>query len=145
MSVSFDELKQKIRSIWYWLELSDEELIPLQVPAVGETRWLIYYGNFGGPASKNMGTPIDCLDLMCKFHDASFNSGNASDIALKDSTDYLKSVGMIQSEPAQSYSERINTIWFSVGCWMWRWVGVYSAIFIAILASCCATALLVLS
>lgn len=142
MSVSFEELRNKIREIWYWLELSDEELIPLQVPALNKTRWLIYYGNFGGPASKNSGSPIDCLDLMCKFHDASFNTGNASDIALKESCDYLKSVGMIKSDSAKVYSERINTIWFSVGCWMWRWITVYSAIFVGILASCCATAIL---
>jgi hypothetical protein len=41
---SFDELKAEIRKIWYWITLSDNDLIPLQIPAQGETRWFIFYG-----------------------------------------------------------------------------------------------------
>jgi hypothetical protein len=139
---TFEQMKTKMREIWYWLDLSDEQLVPLQVPAVAEARYIIFYGTFGGPASKNQGDPIDCLDLSCKLHDATFNQGNASDIALSQSVEYLTQQNMIRSVSAQQYANGIQTKAFSIGCWLWRWVGVWIIILIAILIVICALALL---
>lgn len=131
---TFEELKTEIRRIWYWLEISDDVLIPLKVPATGKTRWVLFYGTYGGPASKNNGDPIDCLDLMCKFHDATFNYGTPSDIALAQSCEYLKSVNMILSQDAISYATNINTRFFSAACWIWRWVFVWGACLVGLIS-----------
>jgi hypothetical protein len=142
---TFEEMKTEIRRIWYWLEISDQALIPLQVPATGETRWIIFYGTYGGPASKNDGDPIDCLDLMCKFHDATFNSGNPSDMALGESCAYLKSIGMIKSASANYYATNINTRLFGSACWIWRWVSVWGSVLLGIVATLGALGLLLAS
>lgn len=89
------------------------------LPAGSSTRKVLWYGNYCGPGTSSTNNPVDALDCMCKAHDFYFDN-EQSDQALQQSVRLLKNRGLIQSNSAQKYVQKINSNGFCIASRLWR-------------------------